>query len=472
MKEIMKKAAGAAGLVVKYILFMGFTLQIGLGLAWMAANAGKVQDFLPVPAGIYAYVYRLPGRAYTAVYLLQLGAALYAGYRLVWKLCAGGKGFCLWGSLALMTLPMAMQCHLALLPYSFVCSLELLKLSFVCELTAKRGAEAVPTGPLTWVLVCFGLQCLLWPQYTLPGAVLPFLLLLWKLPGMLGKRKHFFKGLLLAVCLLAVTAAGWGAGRSREDPEGGISDWNWQLVKRICWPTLWRDWGDRPEEIGLETGSVIWQSACYPYYMDLYLKPAMEEAIAPENLEAVLKKMVRRAWQVHYPMVVRQMGWDVLGYGVTPLLLPLQLDGKAYESCTARNYEVMRNETPVLTKYYVRMGCGWFGASLVLLAAGAILRLTERPEKSRKTAIPAAFGNPFRRIPWLLPALIVLFSAGMGILFFTMQGAGIMDYKYTVWINQLWILGSIKIVCGNGKERQVKENEKKESEDIAGGPGV
>lgn len=465
----MKKAAESAGLVVKNIIFIGYTLQIGLGLVWMGANLGSIQDFLPVDTGVYCLFYHLPKWAYTLVYLLQLGAALYAGCRLVQKLCSGGRGLCLWGSLALMTLPMAMQCHMALLPYSFVCSLELLKLSFTCELAGKGEGTAFPAKALAGVLVCFGLQCLLWPGYSLPGAVLPFLLLLWKLPGLLRRKELTVKGLLLVFCFLAVTAAGWGAEKGREDFQGGRSGWCWPLVKRVCWPTLWADWGERPDEIGLETESVIWQSAYYPYYMEIYFKPALAEAVTPEAAEAIMKKMVKYAWQVHYPMVVRQMGWDVLGYGVTPLILPLQLAGEAYDSCSGRNYEVMRNETPILTKYYVRTACGWFAASLVLLFTGAVLKVTEKQGESSRGSSGELSRNGFGRVPWLFSALAVLFSAGMVILFFTMQGAGIMDYKYTVWINQLWILGSIKIVRGKKKERQVKGNEIKE---IAGRTGI
>ncbi len=469
MSEIMKKAAEAAGLVVKNILFIGYTLQIGLGSIWMGANFLKSQDFPPVDAGLYSFIYYLPQGAYAIVYLLQLGAALYAGYRLIFKLCSGKRIICFWGSLVLMTMPMAMQCHLALLPYSFVCSLELIKLSFVCELAGKDERDDLRVKALAGLLVSFGVQCMLWPKYSLPGAVLPFLVFLWTLPGLFRKRERYFKGLLLAVCFLAVTAAGWSVERGREDFRGNSLGWSWPLVKRVCWPTLWADWGERPEEIGLENGSVIWQSAYYPYYMEQYFKPALEEAVTLEEAKAIMKKMVNYAWKVHYPMVVRQIGWDVLGYGVTPLILPLQLAGEAYDSSSGRNYEIMRNETPALTKYYVRTACIWFGVSLVLMAAGAILMVIGKPKSIKGDSSGKFSLGRFCRAPWLFPVLAVLFSAGTVILFFTMQGAGTMDYKYTVWINQLWILGSIKIVCGRKKERQDRENEIK---GIAGRIGV
>lgn len=429
----MRKAAETVWFVIRNILFTGFTLQIGMGLIWMAGNFGKVQDYGPADAGVYPFFTGLAGKAYPAVYLLQAGLALYAGYRLLRKLQAGGRGVCLWGSLALMTLPMAMQCHLALLPFSLVGSLMLLELSFLCQAEGERGAGCV--RPLVGILVCYGAQCLLWPAYALPGAVLPLLLLARKVPGMLRRREGLRQGLVLMACFLALTAAGWGAHCKEGGSEGGIPQWRWTLAKRVCWPTLWVDWSRILEESGLPW-EVVWRSAYYPSSMEESLKPALEE-MPPEEAEALLKRMTAYAWNIHYPMVVRQVGWDVLGYGVTPLILPLQLAGDAYDSCSGRNYEMMRNEMPVFTKYYVRVSCGWFAASLILMLAGwAALRAAE----------PVRLRDALRRA---VPVLTVLFAAGLTILYFTMQGAGIMDYKYTFWINQLWILGSIKIMLGN-----------------------
>lgn len=429
----MRKAAGAVRLVIKSILFIGFTVQICLGLFWMAGNFTKIQDFPSADTGAYPLFLHLTGKAYVLIYLLQLCAALYAGYRLLVNLHIAERGICLWGSLALMTLPMAMQCHMALLPYSLVCSLGLLEISFVCESAGKKDISC--RKALAGSLACYAAQCLLWPKYCIPGAVLPLLLLLWKLPGMF-RQKDFFRGLLFAVSFLAILAAGCGAEQRREGNGSSISGWDWLLVKRVCWPTLWVDWGSVSEVLDSVSAYEIWLSAYYPSSMETYLKPAMEEAMTPEAADALMREMVRRSWNVHYPMVIRQIGWDVLGYGVTPVILPMQLTGDAYDSCSGRNYEIMRNEMPAFTKYYVKITCSWFTVSLVLMLAAAVMSCIVEPVRIREAAERA------------VPVLTVIFSAGMVILFFTAQGAGMMDYKYTVWINQLWIAGSIKIISG------------------------
>lgn len=438
--EFMKKAAGTAGLVIKYMFFMGYTVQICLGLFWMAVNFTKIQGFASADTGVYLLFLSLAGKNCGLVYALQLCAALYAGYRLLYKLRPGGRGICLWGSLALMTLPMAMQCHMALLPFSLVGSLSLTELSFFCE--AVREKDGPCPRALAGVLACYGGQCLLWPKFCLPGAVLPLLLLLWKLPGALRRKEQAFKGTLLALCFLAVAGAGHYAGQAGKE-EGSFSGWRWTLVKRICWPKLWEDFGSRWQELGLDSGDPVWLGSYYPSYMEIKLKPVLEEAVEPAEADGVMRKMAAYSWSMHYPTVIRQMGWDALGYGVTPLILPLQLSGGAYDSCSGRNYEIMRDSAPVLTKYYVRTACGWFGASLVLAALGAAISCI-RGKIGKRDILSGA-----------VPVIVTAFSAAAVILYFTVQGAGIMDYKYTFWINQLWILGSIKILLGRRAERQV-----------------
>lgn len=428
-----RKVAGTVRLVMKNMLYIGFTAQICLGLAWMVGNFAGTQDFPSVDGGVYAFVSGAVGAVGWPVYLLQLALALYAGYRLLKTLRVNGAAKRVWGSLTLMTLPMAMQCHMALLPYSLVCSAELLKISFACELTGEKADRGMKE--LTGILACFAAQALLWPGYWVPGAVLPLLMLLWKEPGMFRSRKGWLKGSVLALCFVAAAAAGYGLHRTES---GGAESWRWTLVKRICWPTLWVDWSGMPGEIQDAVQDVIWLSAHYPSHMDLYFKPAVDGAMAQEDAEAALRQMVAQSWRAHYPLIIRQIGWDVLGYSVTPLILPQQLAGEAYDSCSGRNYEIMRNRMPVLTKYYVRLACRWYAASLGIALIAAVMSRIAQPRKLRDAAV-----HPFT-------VLAALFSAASAVWFFTMQGAGVMDYKYIVWVSQLWILFCIMAVSEKG----------------------
>lgn len=448
----MRKAAEAVRLVMKNMFYMGFTGQICMGLVWMAGNFPVPQDFPPAEEGVYALVAGAVGEAGWLVCLLQISLVLYAGCRLLEKLRVDGEKMRVWGSLALMTLPMAAQCHMALLPYSLICSTELLKLSFVCE---AAGEEADCCGKeLTGILVCFGAQLLLWPGYWVPGAVLPLLMLLWKGPGMLRHRKGRLGGCALILCFAVAVATGYGIQRA-EDGDGA-GNWRWTLVKRVCWPTLWVDSDGMPEGIRNAVQDVVWVSAYYPSHMDLYFKPAVDREMTQEETEAALWQMTVQSWRAHYPLIIRQIGWDVLGYSVTPLILPQQLEGTAYDSCSGRNYEIMRNRMPVFTKYYVGLACRWYAVSLGIALIAAVMSRIAQPGGLRDAAGHVSPDRKLRRQThvstkhFFVPLLAVLFSAASAVLFFTMRGAGIMDYKYTVWVNQLWILFGILGVSEEG----------------------
>lgn len=443
--------------VIKKILLIGFSLQIALGLVWMCRNIACVQDFAPVERGIYPVLLRVLGGFPPLVYAIQITAALGAGMRLLRLGIKGEKREpkALWGSLVLLTLPMAMQCHLALLPYSLVCSTGLLQLSLFSRLPeAGRKEKRAFWGGLAGIAACWPVQALLLPEYLLLGAAPTVFMLLNALASTAERkkmsetdglrRKGFVKKILLpfAVSLLLGIAllpiAIWDADRGNE-----ISGIEWRLAKRVCWPTLWVDSDGLPDRIWETAGEVLWESGYYPENMEKYLGAALRESLSAEEAKPLLREMIESAWAVHYPMIIRQVGWDVLAYGATPVILPLQLAGESYESHSGRNYEIMRNEAPVLTKYYVDYGCRWFAAAAVLTLVFGAVRLVsgERICGRCEAAVPAA----------------VLLSAGGAVFWYTFQGSGIMDYKYTVFINEMWLVWCLKAMggkSGNGEEGQ------------------
>lgn len=443
--------------VIQGILFIGFCIQIGFGLAWMCCNMTGVQDFAEVSAGIYTLILRLAGERYYVVYGLQLLAAGFAGWRLVRQLCGRGRLFALWGSLALLTLPMAMQCHLALLPYSLVCSAGLLQLSFCCQMfkaaapvrhvafwqhtELSEQTENFCLGHFAGILACYLVQTLLLPEYLFLGAVPPVLTFWLKRRGMFREKK------LLKALMLFVLAAAVGAGACavsqralKPDRENDISGLTWILVKRLCWPTLWVDSDAMPGRLREVTDEVLWECTYYPENMETLFRPAVEAAMDFREAKPLFKEMTAQTWDAHYPMIVRQIGWDVLGYCVTPVILQLQLSGDAYESYSGRNYEIMRNQKPILTKYYVDYCSWWFVMALIFTAMLLIARLTAKEK-------------PCGRKEGLL-FVVVLFYAAFSILWYVMQGAGVMDYKYTVLINQLWFVWSLKMMKGRSRDEE------------------
>ena len=160
----MQKAAGYVCVILKGILFIGISIQTILGIVWMCCNFANIPSFgdslfyfqvsetlkCDEYTGIlYPLILRLTGAHQSIVYLLQLAAACGAADRFLRSFGRMKKGWRIWGCLGLLTMPVVMQCHMALLPCSFVSSLMLLALTWLI-------GEAFPetSGDGLFVLAC------------------------------------------------------------------------------------------------------------------------------------------------------------------------------------------------------------------------------------------------------------------------------------------------------------------------------
>jgi len=128
----MQKVSKAFVNVICKLLLIGFGVQIVLGLCWMVANMGRVQQFGEtaryleasksfIGSGYRGILYpllimlaqgmeqlvRIPYHCF--LYLLQLVAGFWAAYRLLDAVGVKGKYRICYGSLAMLTVPMAMQ---------------------------------------------------------------------------------------------------------------------------------------------------------------------------------------------------------------------------------------------------------------------------------------------------------------------------------------------------------------------------
>ena len=125
----MQRTMGHVRAIVNRILFIGVSVQILLGLLWMFLAFDGRQDFVGSVYGDWLDSY-LKGLPYEPViYLLQICAAFGAGYWLIEGLGVRRLFWKIWGSLALLTYPYAMQCHMAILPDSLAVSCFLLLLA-------------------------------------------------------------------------------------------------------------------------------------------------------------------------------------------------------------------------------------------------------------------------------------------------------------------------------------------------------
>lgn len=105
--------------VLKESLYWGFGVQILLGLVWMGRNFSAVQTFAESKSFLYRGLFRLTGSHAQIMYLLQLIFGIAAADFFFNSLSQASTGKRVFRSLALVTFPMAMQCHLALGVWSF-----------------------------------------------------------------------------------------------------------------------------------------------------------------------------------------------------------------------------------------------------------------------------------------------------------------------------------------------------------------
>lgn len=376
------------GAVVKGILFIGFSIQIILGIVWMCCNFMRIQDFAAPDTTLYGGLFRLLGEVAPLMYVLQLAAAFAAGYFFLQSLLPVNVPFAVWRTLALVTFPFAMQCHLALQPHSFVGTLFLMVFAFVIRgMRRKRD----------W---CFGIICL--------------------------------------VLLVGMTGVADRDNREALQEKGFAG----ALACRLSWSTLLNDvayWPEELREIASEKYDVYFDAMISPENMEMWLD-AIRESVGKEKAREYYELMLKTSLDNRLPIIVRQIGWDVLGYTFSPILVQMQMDGEGYDSYTGRNYENMRREFPVLTGFYVDYSCWWFALVLALCVVGSVVSLAER-HLGKKVAVAAKARKRFCLGKGRIMACIVLATVWVAVL--TLRGAGMLDYKWAIAVNQLWLVWAL-----------------------------
>lgn len=394
--------------VLRRMLFIGVSIQIILGILWCITNIGGLQEFGEVP------LYVEKGRSF--IYLFQLAIAGWAGYFMMGVFACEKEDkssrLCrIWGALGVMTIPGVMQCHLALLPNSIVCSLYMIMLSLGVRLL--RNDIAHPAGELAKIGGLWLIAGMLMPEYRLLGGVLVLTVVILTLVKTKGKSY-----------LLLVFAAFTGMilGLSALMPSAGNSI-ALRAVSRMVWPHFVENHGAWPIEItnvmSPKAAEEISRTADAVF---LEFAPMMEEALGADNVDAVYWRLAKTMADIHTREIVQRIFWDGTCHVFSPYLLTRQLEGVGYQSYSGRNYEIMKAQTPGLTELYVSYEGWWFVTGIVLAAITCILTI----QKGKKR-----FGTEMG------PLFVGAFAM---VIYYTMQGSGIMDYKQTIFVSVLWML--------------------------------
>lgn len=421
-----KKNFGRLCAVLKGLLFIGFSIQIVLGAVWMCCNFGTVQDFGEPGSVVYQTFFAMIGERAGLMYVLQLLLAYYAGKRFLETLHPAGVFWGIWSILALLSFPMALQCHMAILPWSAVGSLFLLEWSFAVELLRKGGLW--DNRKFVYMLLCWlGLAVLL-PEYRLLGGIPVLLAIAFGWKRLIGQGRLLHSLLLAVLCGGLAFAVGTAAGKASGIEERSFS---FALLHRTAWPFILQDSGGWPEEVVKVLGD---QDSIREYgfstdNMDLLMKPLMEKAFGKERADAFYREMAMNSWKNRASVILTYIRWDVIGYSASPLILPGELEGQYFDSCSGRNYEVMRNEAPLLTRHYVDYSCWWFAVCVFfafLLTVFVCLRRGGFVWRNFRAGL-----------------FVCIFSAGALVAWYTLQGSGMMDYKASFVVSSMWLIWAL-----------------------------
>lgn len=482
MQKALKGILALAGRV----LFIGFSIQIVLGLVWMVCNFTGYQQFgetllyekigqtlicdeyegilypvLIVMAKGMEGLFLIPYRCF--LYLLQLGFAFFSAYTLLQGVGIRGSFRCIWGSLALLTFPMAMQCHLAVLPDSSVSSLLLLEIAIAVKVF--RSGERLSFGAFARALACFAAMALLLPDF-LPVGALPVLFLF--LYGVVSALKEDKKRIFSYVVLLFAFAGILGGVNTLTRVEGyyGRTHKSVQaaIVSRCAWLYIGYNYESLPEEVRdcLTVGDAL-RVTCYAGNVEQVLGRSLEAAVGVERTKELFLELAGLAWGNEKKTILHSTAWDVVGYTFSPMVVQRQFDGKAYDSYTGRNYDIMREKTPQLTKYYMDYGCWWFATGLVVTAVVRLVSAVRYAAQRllRKSDVGSRAGAGGRAdtgdkagAVWCV--VLCLSTAGTLIMIYALRGAGMMDYKKSVAVTLLWMLWML-IICHKGMAEEKED---------------
>lgn len=376
----MQRLSEHCALVIRKIIWIGFGIQIVLGVLWMCNAFVEMSDF---------------GKGIVCVgQIILLGAAVLFAFSRAGRL-AGKELFVL---ASILTFPMIMQ-------------------------------------------------CLITPDARVLTAA--FLLFAW---GCLVRIKEKMIGSLFGTCLTVFLILAGAA--SLLLPEAK-TDFSARIAGRVIWTTLYHEFDFLPQDKqDLIDYDVLTESTYEAVGLETILIPDMDETLGKEQSRELLGEMISLTWEYSRNRVIKEIAWDEAGYLVPPLILPLQLSGRAYESYAGINYRQMLSVAPGLSSVYMRFGCVWFLFALVMRFILVLLN-------------GAAAG--FRRFFDIAAKRASILYGGVSVIlisaWYTLNSAGRMDYKNSLYILCVWLIW----IAGVNSGENLKENSGEKNMQAASG---
>ena len=437
------------------VFLIGMAVQIIFGLSWTAANLFSLQHFsesaelVEISSTLRAdeyigILYPLLIRLgmllerglflpyYFWLYIIQLSAAFFAGCLFI-----SGSGPCsrkwhdgvsLFGAGYLVSVPQLLQLHMAVLPQSLILSLFLAQLGVVLAQMRKKSLHKMRDFAVCCVL--WAGMALLQPDYLWLGGVPVLCLFL-----MLCKRKasagHLF-GMAAVMVLAVLLISGVNSVTQEAGSRGKIQrTLGAAMISRLAWPYFEDNYFFWPEEVKQVMSPMDGREiSVYADNVQRILGPKFEEAFGKEQANAYYWEMALRCFSDRTKMVSSEIKEDFVAYLFVPFVTGKQFSGGGL-SYAGWNFDRMWENSKALTSMYVRYGSGSFFVGIIFAAIYLIVGsrktvLEKRTEKKERISLKI-FG-------------LCAFCALTQAVWYTMSGAGMMDYKNVPVIIALWYL--------------------------------
>lgn len=456
------------------LFLIGMAVQIILGFGWACANLFSLQHFSESAElveisntlrtdeyiGIlYPLLIRLSMLLekglilpyYFWLYLFQLAAAFFSACLFIKGSGLGGKkwyaGASLLGAGYITSVPQLLQLHMAVLPQSFVLSLFLAQMGLVFIELRKLSLHKIRDFVVCCVL--WSGMALLQPDYIWLGGVPVVCLFL-----IYCRRKEKCGCILgmAAVMALAVLSAN-GIHHVTQEPgsQGNIQrTLGAAMVSRFAWPYFEDNYYFWPEEVKQIMSPLEGREiSLYADNVKRVLGPKFEEAFGKEQANAFYWKMALRCFSDRTKEVIYNIRVDFFAYLFVPFATANQL-ARGGISYAGWNFDRMWEQSKALTNMYVQYGFCSISVGIVFVAIYVIVNAFG----SLKKGLAKSYERK-ERISLKILGLLAFFMLTQAV-WYTMAGAGMMDYKNVPVTIALWyacIVWGFRKYHGDGEVR-------------------
>lgn len=360
---------------------------------------------------------------YILVKILQVLVAFLCGFFFVKSIKKIHWAICMVASFSIMTMPALMQCHTAVLPHSFTFSFLLFELGWFIRFIKYKDEKNI-SGFM--ICICYAVETLLMPEYLLFG-LLPVAVSVivtaakWKKDRSI---RNIF-GILFSLFIFGVLLYSVGMLQQSEKTGRAAKSFEAMAMGRFAGNCLSETYGYWPEELKacIDEQTVI---QCDNLVLDRQFV-LVEKAVAQlgeKKAKKAFLQVAKAGYNIYYRQVRHDLVMDLVAYTISPFFLQYQLQGRGPMSFSGRNYDIMRSACPRVTALYVDFGGWWFFAGHLMAAFLLCICFVENLVKKKKV-ISARKAACF--------STIIVMGVSM-IFWYTMQGAGMMDYKNTIFV--------------------------------------